>query len=114
MTEEEDEHAEIRKQISTVHDRVNDLIKGQGAIVRWALVIIIAIWLSILGYIYRIDVSLLSHLGASKTVVDRIDEAFDNIELTMNRSLNLNEKEHNKFRRRLDSCEYRMYNYEAK
>ena len=111
MSTEDDAHAEIRKQISGVHDRVNDLIKGQGALVRWAIILIISIWLTILGYIYRIDVSVLAHHGASKTIVNRIDEAFAEIELTMKRTMGLNEKEHDRFRRRLVECEQHLYLY---
>ena len=109
MSTEDDAHAEIRKQISEVHDRVTDLIKGQGAAVRWALAIVASIWITILGYIYRIDISVLAHHGASKTIVDRLDETFDNIELNMKHTIDLNEKDHIIFRRKIESCERRLY-----
>ena len=106
----DDTHAEeLDRRISDLCNRLDVFKETRNIVIKWALSIIIGVWLSILGYIYRIDVAVVQHTGQSASIVNRVDGLFSHMNTRIESLIGGVEKQQDRIEHRLDVLERREY-----
>lgn len=106
----DDAHAEdLDRRISELCVRLDVFKETRNTVIKWALTALIGVWLSVIGYVYRIDVAVVQHTGQSASIVNRVDGLFGHMNTRIESLIGRVEKQQDRIEHRLDVLERREY-----